>query len=74
MIKSCSTCARHLGLGRCAGNWEPICQNQLWQPIPVHETFADAARYVCHIGCHGLGVHITARPDGRYDLRLEGFY
>lgn len=72
MIKSCSTCARHLGLGTCADGRETICKGELWQPLRYHDTPVDAARYVDRIG-HQAGFRVDRRPDGRYDLRLEGF-
>lgn len=71
MVKSCSTCARHLGLGACADGRETICKGELWQPLRYHKTLVDAARYVDHIG-HQSGFTVTRREDGGYDLRLEG--
>ena len=75
MVRSCSTCYWHLGLGRCARNLEPLCAMQghtKWVPILVHATAVDAARYVEAIRYQGPGVTITRREDGKYDLRLEG--
>jgi len=71
VIRSCSTCARHLGLGTCADGRETICRGELWQPLRYHATPVDAARYVDHIR-HQAGFTVTRREDGGYELRLEG--
>ena len=75
MDRTCGACYWYLGDGCCSRNYEPICaltQNSMWMPIAIHATAVDAARYMDHIAYRGPGVHITARADGKYDLRLEG--
>ena len=75
MIQDCITCKHSLSGGNCALNSERECADDdarpLWEPRTEFETIADAAMYVDKISYKG-NYGATRRPDGRYELRLEG--
>ena len=69
MIRDCTTCAHRERDCRIACIEGGV--RVMWTPRTEFDTITDAALYVDEIGYRG-DYGATRRPDGRYDLRLEG--